>query len=189
MQTQGHLSEERGMPATRKPATVMLIGYGNSSRRDDGVAEHILRRLLAELGLDPDTLTAEDESEQRPGLRALLVHQLAPELAETASRYDAVVFIDAHVEGSGWDPVAWQTIAPTIQGGMSGHHLKPGVILSLCETLYGRRPTAYMLSVLGHDFDFGETLTAETSRLADQAVLRLLEIVAVEGPASQADDR
>lgn len=177
---------------TKSPAaavgSLLLIGYGNSSRRDDGVAEHILRRLLAALDLDPESLMSEQEEEQRPGLRAVLVHQLAPELAELAWRYDTVVFLDAHVAGAGWDPLAWQAIEPTVQGGMSGHHLKPGVIVSLCETLYGRSPQAFMLSVLGHNFDFGETLTAETSKLADQAVQRLLELVAAGGAASRAGD-
>ncbi len=166
-------------PVLRAVSTgsVLLIGYGNSSRRDDGVAEHILRRLLVALGLDPESLATEEEHDQRPGLRAMLVHQLAPELAELAWRYDTLVFIDAHVAGAGWAPLEWQPLEPAVQGGMSGHHLKPGVILSLCEALYGHRPQAYMLSVLGHSFDFGETLTPETSLLADQAVQWLLELV------------
>jgi hydrogenase maturation protease len=175
-------------PRAKRPGSLLLVGYGNSSRRDDGVAEHILRRLLAALGLDPEALTAEDDREQAPGLRAVLVQQLAPELAELAWRHDTVVFIDAHVPGAGWEPVEWQAIEPAVQGGMSGHHLKPGVILTLCETLYGRRPEAYMLSVLGHNFDFGETLTAETSALADQAVARLLELVSADGLASRAQE-
>ncbi len=185
MQPTAYLPEHREPASDEGAASLLLIGYGNSSRRDDGVAEHILRRLLAALGLDPDCLLAEDEQEQRPGLRAILVHQLAPELAELAWRYDTLVFIDAHVAGVGWASVEWQPIEPTVQGGMSGHHLKPGVVLSLCETLYGRQPRAYMLSVLGHDFDFGETLTAETSALADQAVQRLLELVFASGLASR----
>jgi hydrogenase maturation protease len=174
--------------ADKMPTSVLLVGYGNSSRRDDGVAEHILRRLFARLGLDPEGLMMDDDIEQRQGLGAILVHQLAPELAELAWRYDVLVFIDAHVAGVDWEPVEWQAIEPTVQGGMSGHHLKPGVILSLSETLYGRRPAAYMLSVLGHNFDFGETLTAETSDLADQAVDRLVGLVDACGLASGESD-
>jgi hydrogenase maturation protease len=188
MQKVAHTPGGPSHPPAEGVGSVLLIGYGNSSRRDDGVAEHILRRLLAALDLDPESLMTEQDEEQRPGLRAVLVHQLAPELAELAWRYDTVVFLDAHVPGVDWEPLAWQAIEPTVQGGMSGHHLKPGVILSLCETLYGHRPQAYMLSVLGHNFDFGETLTAETSKLADQAVQRLLELVAAGGAASRAGD-
>ncbi len=172
----------------KQSARLLLVGYGNSSRRDDGVAEHILRRLLERLGLDPEGVMTDDDIEQREGFGAILVHQLAPELAELACRYDVIVFIDAHVAGVDWQPVEWQAIEPSVQGGMSGHHLKPGVILSLSETLYGRRPEAYMLSVLGHNFDFGETLTAETSDLADQAVDRLLGLVDACGLASGKKD-
>ena len=177
-------SDQACAPLDRQSARVLLVGYGNSSRRDDGVAEHILRRLFERLGLDPEGLMMDDDVEQRPGLGAKLVHQLAPELAELAAQYDIVVFIDAHVPGMDWEPVEWQVIEPTVEGGMSGHHLKPGVILSLSDTLYGQRPEAYMLSVLGHNFDFGETLTAETSELADQAVERLLRLVGACGLAS-----
>ena len=46
---------------------------------------------------------------------------------------------------------------------MMGHHLKPGVVVALAESLYGHRPEAFLLSVLGNDFDFGEALSPQTS--------------------------
>lgn len=151
---------------------ILLIGYGNISRRDDGVAYHVLRRLQAALGLSESELETEPTvSGENPAM--LYLHQLAPELAETIAAYDQVVFIDAHVATEGWAPVMWQPVEPLYQSHMVAHHLKPGVILALCESLYQRHPQGYMLSVLGHDFDFGDELSPETSRLADQAIARL----------------
>lgn len=170
-----------GATAEPKPQAVLLIGYGNVSRRDDGVAVHVLQRLRARLGLDPDELLdAEDIlSEDVPGTRLSMIclHQLAPELAEVLAEYDLVVFIDAHVGGLDWAPVHWQEVKPVYEAGVIGHHLKPGVVLALCETLYGRTPRGYTLSVLGCDFDFGEELSAPTSALADEAVERLSALV------------
>jgi len=166
------MSEERSL---------LLVGYGNTSRRDDGVAARILEGLLARLGLDGPQITGEDDLDAGHGLRLLFLHQLAPELAELVAGYDTVVFIDAHVEGSGWEPLSWQRLGPAVEAGMVGHHLKPGVVLALAERLYGCSPEAYLLSVLGHDFDFGESLSEETSALAERAVDRLEQLVRERG--------
>ena len=160
--------------------SVLIIGYGNLSRRDDGVAFHIIARLRQRLGLTSQL--DEDESDtlgERPA--TMLVHQLGPEIAETLVRYDAVVFVDAHVAGTDWAPVHWQEIATALRSSMVSHHLKPGVLLNLANSLYGHAPRGYALSVLGTDFDFGETLAPDTSSRADEAVERLLAFLRAEG--------
>ncbi len=171
----------------QRARSVLLVGYGNPSRRDDGVAEHILRRLLGKLGLD-DASLEEEIVAQAEGLGMVCLHQLAPELAETVAEYDVVVFIDAHVEGVPWDDLSLQRVEPVVEPGMLGHHLKAGVILALCETLYDSRPEAYLLSVLGHDFDFGDKLSAETSRLADEAVERLIGLLEANAMATNEEE-
>ncbi|MHB1318391.1 MAG: NTP transferase domain-containing protein [Anaerolineae bacterium] len=160
---------------------LLLIGYGNTSRRDDGVAAYILEGLLSRLGRQVGEPGGEDGIDLAPGIRALFLHQLSPELAELAAAYETVVFIDAHVEGSGWEPLSWQPVAAVMEAGMVGHHLKPGVVIALAERLYGHRPNAFLLSVLGHDFAFGESLSPDTARLAEQAIDRLTEMVAAMG--------
>jgi hydrogenase maturation protease len=60
--------------------TVVVIGYGNTLRGDDGagpaVAQAIADRAL-------------------PGVRSLAVPQLTPELAEIVAEANLVVFVDA----------------------------------------------------------------------------------------------
>ncbi len=158
--------------------SVLLVGYGNLSRRDDGVAFHIIARLRRRLGL-PEQTVEEDTLDAQPA--TMLVHQLGPEMAETLARYDAVVFIDAHVAGTDWSPVHWQEITPALRPSMVSHHLKPGVLLSLAGSLYGHAPRGYILSVLGADFDFGEELAPATLALAEEAVERLLAFLRAEG--------
>ena len=161
--------------------SLLIIGYGNISRRDDGVAYHILQRASERFGLPECSMGPAEGEEPKAGLSVIFVHQMAPELAETLSRYDAVVFIDAHVEGTGWEPVHCQKIAPAFKSGMVTHFLRPDTLLALCASLYEHCPVGYMLSVLGKDFDFGEELSQETSVLADKAVDRLLDLVRSEG--------
>lgn len=154
--------------------STLIVGYGNISRRDDGVALYIIRRLRERIGL-PETDLLEDEQGSAQGkLATICVHQLGPELAETISRYDQVIFIDAHIEGTMRQPLHWQKLVPAYRPSMVSHHLKPEALLALSQALFGRVPEAYVLSVLGHDFDFGEGLSAETMTLAEEAVNRLL---------------
>ncbi len=177
----------RGESLALDISSLLLVGYGNISRRDDGVALHILRRLRKRLGLllddwEANTVLCPHDGARKP-LAMICVHQLAPELAELAAEYDAVIFIDAHVAAADWEPVAWQEISPAYQAGMLGHHLKPSVVLALSRSLYGGCPGGYTLSVLGYDFDFGEELSSDTSELANEAVSFLMGLIQAEGLA------
>jgi hydrogenase maturation protease len=163
----------------RVPA-VLIIGYGNISRRDDSVALHIILRLRERLGMPEWHGSSEpDEVDENPA--TIFLHQLAPELAESLSRFDLVVFVDAHVDGMGWEPVHRQEVVATYRANMVTHHLNPDSVLALCRSLYGRCPEGYVVSVLGHDFDFGEELSPATSALADEAVDGLLDLLRARG--------
>jgi hydrogenase maturation protease len=128
----------------------LVIGIGNSLRRDDG-AGLILARGLAEVW-------------QTAGRRVklLLTHQLVPELAETVAGDDvaAVLFVDAARatddadDGCRLEPVAGASDTPSL-----GHHLDPALILLYAAQLFGGRPPAWLLRVPGRDFDHGEGLS------------------------------
>jgi hypothetical protein len=50
------------------------------------------------------------------------------------------------------------------------HHLTPQSLISMCETIYGKKPDAALLSVLGHRFLFSRELSEWTAELVPQAV-------------------
>ena len=167
-------------------AGVLLVGYGNLSRRDDGVAYHILQRLRKRLGHPSPAL--EDDYEEMGGsipgdarLAMMCAHQLGPEMAEALAQFDVVVFIDAHIASAGWEPVHWQEITPGIRASLVSHHMKPDTLLALCGALYGHTPKGYILSILGTDFDFGMGLSPTTAALVDEAVDGLLELLRTKG--------
>ncbi len=179
-----------------RASCVLIVAYGNLSRRDDGVAFHIVRRLREELGLpEPENAPGEgasvlasdsDYAEWSERLAVACMHQLAPEMVEMLSEHDVVVFVDAHVAGAGWQPVEWRALEPTYHSGMVSHHLKPETVLALCRSLYGRNPQGYVLSVEGTDFDFGETLSPGTAALLGEAVRHVLELLAGMQPGAEA---
>jgi Ni,Fe-hydrogenase maturation factor len=51
----------RQVPTASHEEAVLIIGYGNLSRRDDSVAWHIMQRLRQRLGLPIDDLDLEQD--------------------------------------------------------------------------------------------------------------------------------
>lgn len=147
---------------------LLLIGYGNPDREDDGVAWHILHRLTTRLGLvSPESY--EDEFPEFASIDFAFYLQLTPEMAEEITFYDYVCFIDAHT-GSIPEPVRLINMESEFQRSPFTHHLTPQSLLSLCETIYAKKPEAVLLSVLGYRFLFSRQLSEETAGLVPQAV-------------------
>jgi hydrogenase maturation protease len=126
----------------------VIIGYGNELRGDDGVGPRAAR-AVAEWA--------------EPAVRAVAVHQLTPELAAALAEADAVLFIDASIEGG--EP-ALIPIRPASKAEHLGHTADPSGLLALAAGVYGRCPRAALLRIPGRRFDFGTDLsTAATDHL------------------------
>lgn len=147
---------------------LLIIGYGNPDREDDGVAWHILRALTIKLVLVPPGLY-EDEFPASELIDFDFQLQLTPEMAEDIHQYEYVCFVDAHT-GNIPEPVRLIGVESEFQASPFTHHLTPHSLLSMCETIYHKRPDAVLLSVLGHRFLFSRELSPETARLVPQAV-------------------
>ena len=147
---------------------LLLLGYGNPDREDDGVAWHILRALTTRLGLSaPDSY--EDEFPEHAEIEFAFYLQLTPEMAEDVTAYDQVCFVDAHT-GNIPEPVRLIDVQSEFQASPFTHHLTAQSLVSMCETIYGKKPDAALLSVLGHRFLFSRQLSEETARLVPEAV-------------------
>lgn len=150
---------------------VLLIGYGNPDRQDDGVAWHILQACAARLGL-PAPLSYEDEFPANDRLDFAFYLQLTPEMAEDLSRYERVCFVDAHT-GDIPEPVRMVEVQSEFQRSPFTHHLTPQSLLSMCETLYHQKPHAALLSVRGYQFGFARELSGQSRALVPQAVAQI----------------
>ena len=146
----------------------LLIGYGNPDREDDGVAWHILRALTIKMGL-PTPTSYEDEFPQNTQVDFAFHLQLTPEMAEEIAAYEYVCFVDAHT-GNIPESVRIIDVESDFQRSPFTHHLTPQSLISICETLYGKKPDAALLSVLGYRFLFTRQLSEETTMLVPQAV-------------------
>jgi hydrogenase maturation protease len=147
---------------------VLLLGYGNPDREDDGVAWHILRALTLRLGrAAPESY--EDEFPEFAPIDFVFELQLTPEMAEDISAYEHVCFVDAHT-GNIPEPVRLIDVESEFQASPFTHHLTPQSLLSMCETIYGKKPDSALVSVLGHRFLFSRQLSLETEKLVPDAV-------------------
>lgn len=132
---------------------VLLVGYGNPARRDDGVGISIVEEMTR-LGL--------------PGVATQTVHQLNMELVEDIIRYKRSIFVDA---SQGGQPVSLRKCEPS-DGAIaaSSHHLSPNALAGLAERLYHVPVELYICTVRGENFDFGDTLTPGVQKRAMDAI-------------------
>ena len=147
---------------------VLIIGYGNVDRQDDGVAWHVLSGIAQRFGgQTPASLDDEFESAD-PNVDLLFMLQLMPELAETIARYERVCFVDAHTGAVPHD-VNVEELSSEFQSSPFTHHMTASTLLSFAETLYHHAPQAILVSVRGYEFGFARSLSPRTAELAEEA--------------------
>lgn len=139
---------------------VLVIGYGNTLRTDDGLGWYAAERLADDPRLDGATVIGR--------------HQLTPELALDVSRAGLVVFVDANV-GS---PAGTVTIEPVPRAddraAAWSHQFTPSSLVALAGELYGRAPEVILVSVGVASLEHGDTL----SPTVEAALPRLVDAVA-----------
>lgn len=151
-------------PVHEKPRgtpKLLLIGCGNTLRRDDGVGVETAE-TIARLNL--------------PGVNVIARHQLVPELAAPISEADAVVFVDA--DASGRTKTRLSPLKPAAAGRILAHAADPDSLLALSEQLFGRCPKAWILAIPVEDLGFGFGLSPRSERRLRAAVELIRELAA-----------
>jgi hydrogenase maturation protease len=156
----------------------LVCGFGNLYRRDDGIGRAVVNGVREQLGRAPLDPLDDGFNELGRPVDTVVLHQLVPELAELVADYDLVIFVDAHVADLS-KLLREEHIMPAYRStSFVSHQTHPATVLELAEKMYGRAPQAVMLSLRGHDFDFGEGLSPETFSLVLPAVNRIIELAA-----------
>lgn len=153
---------------------LLLFGYGNPDRGDDGAAYHILSQIFLLYGIADADLFSADVINLYEGVDILFNFQLLPEYAELISTYEDVVFIDAHTAELE-DEIRLSPLKPNYQYSPFTHHFSPSSCLAVAKSLTGRFPDAWLLSIRGYQFGFNRELSKETSALVNQAIKTLQE--------------
>lgn len=165
---------------------ILLLGYGNPDREDDGVAWHILRALTVRMGLPaPDSY--EDDFPEDSQVDFAFHLQLTPEMAEDIAQYEYVCFVDAHT-GNIPEEVRMIEVESDFQKSPFTHHLTAQSLLSICETLYKTKTDSVLLSVRGYQFLFSRELSKQTAALVPEAVDRAWAWINAREPLKQTWD-
>lgn len=133
---------------------VLLIGYGNALRRDDGAGPAVAERFA-----------------EHSGVEVWTCQQLTPELADKLVQFERTIFVDA-VLGDGIPEI--RALSPVRNPTSLGHVGDPGWLLELAEMVHGRRPEAWLVTIPISDLGFGEGLSADGQRQVEEAV-RLID--------------
>jgi len=148
---------------------LLIIGYGNRLRGDDGVgcrAAELLRQRLAQVDVE-----------------ILAMHQLTPELMEAIGRAQRVIFIDAAAEGQPGEIVRQELAVSAGFKTSPGpaaftHQASPAALLAGAAALYGSNASGVLYSIVGESFEFGDQLTPAVDR-ALTALVNAIENAAV----------
>ncbi len=141
---------------------ILLIGYGNPLRGDDGAGQAVAERL--------------GELIDGRSLRCIPAHQLLPEMAEAISEARFVYFVDAEVGAEPGEIVRRVVEASGTAGDAHSHHFTPGGLLQVAVLLYGRCPPAALITIGGEAFDEPDRLSA----VVETAVAAVVSIIAEE---------
>jgi hydrogenase maturation protease len=162
---------------------MLVLGFGNVDRMDDGVAWHVLLALAAAQGVqgpvEPDAGFALPDGQTQ----CQFVLQLTPELAERLAEFRRVCFVDAHT-GDLPSPTRLEALAPAFTSSPFTHHLTPATCLALAQALFGRSPEAVVASVRGEAFGFARELSPAVAARVPMLVTQIESWLAVVVPSA-----
>jgi hydrogenase maturation protease len=126
----------------QRPEGLLILGYGNTLRRDDGVGPKVAEAVAA-LNL--------------PGVRVLDCALLTPELADPISQAAKVVFVDAAVDAP--RVVQLREVAPAGNCQIMAHAANPATMLALARDVFGHAPAGWLLTIPIEDLGIGDELS------------------------------
>lgn len=132
---------------------IVVVGYGNALRGDDGVGV-MAAELIAALKLS--------DVEVETGV------QLLPELAAAVAKAKAVVFIDATVAGT--NCVLMRALPRAVFSDWTDHLGGPAALLALTQAVFGVCPRAWTLEIPAEEMGWKVGVSAGARAKVREAV-------------------
>ncbi len=146
------------MPAQQR-SKVLVIGFGNPGRLDDGLGPALAAGLE---GLDLADVTVDSN------------YQLTVEDSDAVKDHDVVIFADASVDCK--EPFEFYPISPGAKTHFSSHFLAPEDVLGLAQDAFSASTRGYVLAIRGYEFnEFGERLSSRATTNLQEATQFLIE--------------
>jgi hydrogenase maturation protease len=148
------------VPPAQIEAELLVIGYGNPVRRDDGAGPRVAEVV---------------EALQLPGVRTFVCQQLSPEDADPISRVRRVIFVDAAVDHTAG--VLFRKLTPGDTTQLMAHSADPRTMLALARDVFGHAPEAWWLTIPALHLGFGTDYSPEAEAGCQQAVAEIKRLV------------
>ena len=142
---------------------VLVIGYGNVLRMDDGLGWRVAERLADDARLSGATVIGR--------------HQLTPELAFDVSQAGLVVFVDAALGPAAGSHAVERVRSGSGRPGSMSHQLDPAGLVALANELYDAAPEVFLVSVGAGSIEAGEDLTPAVAAALPAVLETVVELI------------
>jgi hydrogenase maturation protease len=136
---------------------ILLYGYGNPGRQDDGLGVAFVSRI--------------EEWVKGSGLGGFEFennYQLNIEDAEAIAEKDLVVFADASEEGI--EDFCISKVDESAKVAFTTHAASPGYIVKLCKDLFNKEPLVLLLHLKGYEWEFQEGFSEGAEKNLEDAL-------------------
>jgi len=131
---------------------ILIYGYGNPGRQDDGLGPRFIE--LCDAWIREQNLT---------NMFTDTNYQLNIEDAAEIAGYDTVVFVDASVVED-LENFKLETVEPDdARIEFTMHAVSVSYVVDLCQKIYNKSPKACVLHIRGYEYDFKEELTPKAA--------------------------
>lgn len=144
---------------TKHVKKVLVYGYGNPGRLDDGLGPVFADKI---------------EELQLPGVTADSNYQLVVEDSAAVAEYDVVIFVDADTECP--EPFYFDRVIPKAHMSFSSHSISVDALMAMAHDLMGSKAEGYVLGIRGYEFnEYEERLSDDATRNLNEALLFIKE--------------
>lgn len=137
---------------------ILIYGYGNPGRQDDGLGNAFVNRIREWTAIEGLHDFSFDSN-----------YQLNIEDADAISDKDLVIFADASEERI--ENFCLSKVDGTSGLTFTTHAASPGYIVKLCEELFNKNPLVFLLHIKGFEWEFQEGISAEAQSNLDAALV------------------
>jgi hydrogenase maturation protease len=136
---------------------ILIYGYGNPGRQDDGLGIALSQRL--------EPWVAEN---QITGVEFDNNYQLNIEDVVAIAQKDLVIFADASEEDI--EDFCLSRVDGSNKASFTTHAASPGYIVQLCKELFQKEPLVFLLHIKGYEWAFQEGLSERAQENLEQTV-------------------
>jgi hydrogenase maturation protease len=137
---------------------VLIYGYGNPGREDDGLGNAFVNRIREWVAIEGLHDFDFDSN-----------YQLNIEDADAIADKDLVIFADASEEDI--EDFCLSNVDGTSGVTFTTHAASPGYIVKLCEDLFNKKPTVLLLHMKGYEWEFKEGLSEKATANLNAALV------------------